>query len=123
MKGICKTGLLTLFFCFFGFSQSGIAQKKAHYRIINESSEPTAIFEKAMLNTDLDSLRFIGERRKIPVDGSNLFIELYSANELFESYKKIISPLNIKNPSAARKVKLKLSPDRKYLRVLPLNEK
>ncbi|MGZ3894124.1 MAG: hypothetical protein ACXVC8_06930 [Bacteroidia bacterium] len=85
--------------------------------------EPLLPYEKAMVHADLDSLRFVSERRRIPVDGTTIMIELFSADELWERYKKPISPLNIKDPSKCRKVKVKLANAPHYLAVVPLNPK
>lgn len=116
-----------LFFCAFiitGFLLKAQAPvKKENYRFINENFESTLHYEKAMTHTDLDSLRFLNERRRIPLDGTTMYIELFSANELLERYKKPISPLTIKNPATARKVKLTFASNNYSLVVVPEKKK
>ena len=108
-------------FCF--VLQAQQPAKKEHYHLINDNFEFTLAYEKAMTHTDLDSLRFLNERRLVPVNGTTIFIELYSAQELYDWYRKPISPLNIKDPLTARKVKLKLADNNYSLIVVPITDK
>lgn len=105
------------------FLRAQAPKKKEHYQIINQNFEFTLFYEKAMTHTDLDSLRFLNERRQVPVEGTTIFIELFSAQELFDKYQKPISPLTIMNPAKARKVKLKLASNNYSLLVVPDKEK
>ena|ERR1700758_1201151 len=103
-----NTKLLWIFI-FFGFVlRAQNAPSKEHYRIINPSFEFTLNYEKALINTQLDSLRFLNQRRQIQIAGTNIILELYSAQELLDKYGKPISPLTIINPITAKEVRLKL---------------
>lgn len=70
---------------------------KVHYRVVNIESyiNPDFLQQAAYEFSGFDSLRFVNERRVIPVKGTQVFIELYSGVELLEMYGKEISPLNI----------------------------
>jgi hypothetical protein len=104
---------LTFFvFSSFLFSQSNSAEpsakKKEHYRIINNGSDSPLNLEKLLPGASLDSLRFLNERRQIAVEGTSLVVELFSAQELLNDYKKPVSQLTINDPAKARKVKIRL---------------
>lgn len=83
-------------------------KKKEHYRIINNGSDDPLWVEKAMYHANMDSLRFVNERRRIPIEGTSLVLELYSAQELLTEHQKPIHPLNITDATKARKYKLRL---------------
>jgi hypothetical protein len=105
---------LALFFsnCFFSQNNSNasIPKKKDHYRIINNGSDDPLWYEKAMSHAQgMDSLRFLSQRRHISIQGTSLVLELFSAQELLDTYGKPISLLTITDPSKARKVKIKLN--------------
>jgi len=97
-------------------SQTSIP-KKEHYRVLSYGNDNPMLLEKAMYHANLDSLRFINERRKLKVEGTNLVLELFSANELLETYKRPIHPLNIANAATARKYILRI--DSGVLTVVP----
>ena len=84
-------------------------KKKEHYRIINNGNEDPIWVEKAMYHANIDSLRYVHERRRLQIEGSTLVLELYSADELLAEYKKPVSALNISDPAKARKYKLRLN--------------
>jgi hypothetical protein len=84
------------------------AEEKRTLRIINPNNEDPLWAEKAMYHANIDSLRFVSERRRLPIEGTALVLELFSAEELLTEYKKPIHPLNIKDPAKARKYKLRL---------------
>ena len=65
---------LFLITCFFSKAQQ--QEKKVHYKIINPALEQTLVYEKALYNTDVDGLRFMEERRVIPVEGTFILIDL-----------------------------------------------
>jgi len=91
----------------FGLSaQNG--SKKPHYTIINPGFEPFLNYEKALTHTEFDGLRFLNQRRQIPIEDTKIIIELYSAEELQQKYGKQISPLTVKSDVNAKKVKFKL---------------
>ena len=94
---------------FFGIAQQRV--NKASYQIINPNFDFILKYEKALSHTQLDGLRFMNQRRQIPIEGTNVKIELYSAQELLINYGKTISPLTIKNPNNAQNNTLKLSDD------------
>jgi hypothetical protein len=105
------------------FVKGQTSVRKEHYQFVNKNVESTLYYEKAMTHTDLDSLRFLNKRRLIPIEGTTVFIELYSAEELLEKYKQPISPLTIKDPSKARKVSLKLARNNYSMIVVPEKKK
>ncbi len=92
---------------------------KTHYRIINENFESTLNYEKALEHTQLDNLRYFNKRRQIPIEGTGIIIELFSAEELLYSYGKPISPLTIKDISNAPFVKFQLASNKYSLETLP----
>jgi gliding motility-associated-like protein len=94
------------------FSCFAIAQQainKVHYRVINESFESSLKYEKALEHTFLDNLRYLDSRRQIQVEGTQISIELFSAEELLASYGKPISPLTARKSAVAVPVKFNLS--------------
>ncbi len=102
-------------------AQSG--SKKPHYEIINPESEIFLKYEKALTHTEFDGLRFLNQRRQIPIDGSKIIIELYSAQELLEKYGKKISLLTVKNYLGTKQVKLKLADNNYRMVVMEFHEK
>jgi hypothetical protein len=93
-----------LAFCFVLFAFAFHSQvytyqsaKKFHYEI--NSSENDSINKRinqaAFDYVKFDELRFLDERRVIPIKGYNASLLLYSANELLEKYGKQISPFTI----------------------------
>jgi hypothetical protein len=112
--------LSLLLVCFFPKAQE--TQKKVHYIIHNPAVESALKYEKALYHTDLDGLRFLNGRRIIPVEGSFITIELFSANELLKSYGKQISPLTITNSVSPRNIKFKMAENKMSLIVVPDNK-
>jgi hypothetical protein len=110
MKSTLAKSISLLLFLFVA-SNSVNAQKdkKEHYKIINKYSESTDLLEKSLYHSQLDSLRFLNERRYLPVSGTKLVLELFSAQELKEKYAKEISPITIRDKSKAKKVTLVIS--------------
>lgn len=105
-------------FLFFLLSSCLIAQnknsadplkKKEHYRVISNGNDDPQIVVKALYHSNLDTLRFVNERRRLPVLGTSLVLELYSGQELLDLYRKPVHPLNIANPLQAKKYALKLT--------------
>ncbi len=114
-----KTLLLFLLLsCLFGIAQS--QTYKHHYTILNSDMESSLICEKALSHTQVDQLRFMNERRQIPVEGTHLIIELFSAQELLIAYGKPISPLTIKNPLDATNASFKVGENNYALEILPI---
>lgn len=105
--------VFVLLACFAGISQSNSASQKnkEHYRIINANQEDDLRYVKAMTKASVDSLRFLNERRQIPISGTTMVLELYSAQELKDTYGKPVSLLTIKDPAKARKVAVRLGKD------------
>ena len=87
-----------------GFAQQEIY--KSHYEFIAPEGTSTLYYEKALQHTSLDELRYLNERRTIPMEGTNIKLELYSAKELYDLYGKPISPIVAEH---SNNVKLKLS--------------
>src|ERR1700757_156321 len=111
-----------LLICLLLFGYCGIAQQTAqknHYRIINENSEFSLNYEKALAHTQLDNLRYLDSRRQIPVEGTKISIELFSAQELLENYGKPISPLTARKLSVVEPIKFKLSSNNYSLLTTP----
>ena len=114
-----KRLFIFLFLTTFFFSKAQLQEKKIHYKIINPAVEQTLVYEKALYNTDLDGLRFLNESRIIPIEGTYILIELFSAKELQKKYGKEISPLTITNSVSVRNIKFKLAQDKLSLLVVP----
>lgn len=81
---------------FFLFNSAAQAQTKSHFRILENGVEVQhALCEQAVMSLDMDKFRYTDTRRKIPVQGTNLVVELLSGNELWTIYQKMVSPNNI----------------------------
>ena len=123
MKKIPLLLLLTFFYVSTIFSQNNsqtsLPKKKDHYRIINNGNSDPLWYEKAMAHAQgMDSLRFLKERRHIPIQGTSLVLELWSAEELLQAYGKPISLLTILDPKKARGVTIKLD-SKNMIEVVP----
>lgn len=94
---------------FVGLNTISAQNQKQHYRVFSTSGENTLAVEKSISKAYLDSLRFLNQRRQIQVLGTNTVVELFSAQELMDTYQKQIAPNTIMDPSKARKVKFKLN--------------
>jgi len=86
-----------------------VTKPKEHYRLLNPKGDFSLNYEKALTRASLDSLRFVEKRRQIPIEGTNMVLELFSAKELLEKYQKPILPINIADASKAQKVKLRMN--------------
>lgn len=113
-----KIFILTCVFCISGLLVFGQSLPKRHYTIINPSFDFTLNYEKALSHTQLDGLRFFDQRRKIPVEGTQIVIELYSAKELQKLYGKQISPLTIMDHSKGGQIKFKMAANNYKLEVI-----
>ena len=89
---------------FIGFCQYFSAQvytyqnsTKKQYEIINaENSElKDRIYQAAFDYGKFDELRFLDKRREVKIEGTEVTVILYSAQELLDSYGKKISPFTI----------------------------
>jgi gliding motility-associated-like protein len=108
---------------YYGTAQQAL--QKNHYSIINKDFEFTLPYEKALEHTQLDNLRYLDSRRQVPVEGTKIIIELFSAQELFTSYGKPISPFTAKKSVVEEPIKFKLSANNYFLLTTPnssLNE-
>jgi gliding motility-associated-like protein len=112
-----------VFIFFLIYASSGFAQnlKKAHYNILNPSFDFTLNYEKALSHVQVDGLRFLNQRRSIPIEGSKINIELYSAQELLSLYGKPISPLTVTDPANAPSVNFKFEANNYYHLVVSPN--
>ena len=71
--------------------------KKTSFIIHCDASVNKQKYEDAADNYgQLDQFRFYDKRRIVKFKNVNVSIELYSAKELLDKYKKLISPLTIK---------------------------
>ena len=91
----------------FGMAQQTIT--KSHYRIINDGFEASLKYEKALEHTFLDDLRYLDTRRQIQIEGTQISIELFSAQELLANYGKPISPLTDRKSAVITPIKFKLA--------------
>jgi hypothetical protein len=88
---------------------------KEHYRIINPNMEFSLNYEKALYHARLDSLRFKDQRRQLPIEGTTIIVEIFSAQELLDTYKKPISPLTKSYSKNAKKIGLRLNENSKNI--------
>ena len=99
------------------FAQIENAPTKISF-IIHCTNPSTSIqkYEKAATNYgQLDQFRFYDKRRTINFKKSDVSIELYSAKELLDTYKKAISPFTIRDGQKYKDVWFVLSEDGKSL--------
>lgn len=90
-------------------------KSKEHYRILNPNMEFSLNYEKALYHARLDSLRFKDERRRLPIEGTTMVLELFSAQELLDTYKKPISPMTKTNPKSAPKIGVRINQNTKNI--------
>lgn len=85
--------LLCAFACL--FVSVGFSQSKTHYRILDSGIDISLpAVESQLSDLDLDPYRYVHVRRQLTIQGTNYVIELYSADELWQMYQKILSPNN-----------------------------
>ena len=79
------------------------------------------MFEQALTNySELDQFRFLNQRRTIKFSGTNVSIELFSANELLADYGKVIAPSTIIPGTFYKPVDFMITNNDKVLTVYPL---
>lgn len=95
---------------------------KQHYLLSSTTEgEDLTLFEQALSNyLDLDQYRFLNHRRTIKFSGTNVSIELFSADELLTQYGKQISPLTIMTGTFYKPVDFMITNNDEVLTVFPL---
>jgi hypothetical protein len=95
---------------------------KKHYNIFSSNeNEDLTLFEQALTNySELDQFRFLNQRRTIKFSGTNVSIELFSANELLTDYGKVIAPLTIMPGTFYKPVDFMITDNDEILTVFPL---
>jgi hypothetical protein len=115
-----------LIFCFSLTSnllaQDQVVAMKKHYNIFSSiENEDLTLFEQALTNySELDQFRFLNQRRTIKFSGTNVSIELFSANELLLDYGKDIAPLTIIPGTFYKPVDFMITNNDEFLTVYPL---
>lgn len=90
---IFQTALLSVFF--FAFQSFSFAQgSKPHY-VVNNAGTETAKYYQLLDNFNFDQYRLLDKRRTVKFMNSAITVDLYSAQELKDTYQKAISPLTI----------------------------
>ena len=113
-------------FCFFLTSnllaQDQVEVMKKHYNIFSSNeNEDLTLFEQALTNySELDQFRFLNQRRTIKFSGTNVSIELFSANELLTDYGKVIAPLTIMPGTFYKPLDFMITNNDEILTVYPL---
>lgn len=117
---------LALMFCFSLTSnllaQDQVEVMKKHYNIFSSNeNEDLTLFEQALTNySELDQFRFLNQRRTIKFSGTNVSIELFSANELLTDYGKVIAPLTIMPGTFYKPLDFMITNNDEILTVYPL---
>ncbi|MBS1646275.1 MAG: gliding motility-associated C-terminal domain-containing protein [Bacteroidetes bacterium] len=109
--------LLFVFAWASSFSQQGVY--KAHYEFIAPQGVSTLAFDKAIQHLALDELRYLDERRTLPIEGTSVSLQLYSAQELYQKYGKPLAPIVAQHSDG---VSLKMSADTYLFEVLGANK-
>lgn len=115
-----------LMFCFSLTSnllaQDQVEVMKKHYNIFSSNeNEDLTLFEQALTNySELDQFRFLNQRRTIKFSGTNVSIELFSANELLTDYGKVIAPLTIMPGTFYKPLDFMITNNDEILTVYPL---
>ena len=85
------------------------AQNKNSFRLVNNGTTDPTLYEKALGVASFDTLRFLNKTRMIPISGTSLVVEIYSAQYLFDKYGKQVSPHTILDETKAPKIRFKLN--------------
>jgi hypothetical protein len=95
---------------------------KKHYELLSSvENEDLTLYQQALSNySELDQFRFLNNRRTIKFSGSNVSIELYSANELLTDYGKQVAPLTIMPNTFYKPVEFMITTNDDVLTVFPL---
>ena len=103
-------------------AQDQVEVMKKHYNIFSSNeNEDLTLFEQALTNySELDQFRFLNQRRTIKFSGTNVSIELFSANELLTDYGKVIAPLTIMPGTFYKPLDFMITNNDEILTVYPL---
>ena len=103
-------------------AQDQVVAMKKHYNIFSTiENEDLTLFEQALTNySELDQFRFLNQRRTIKFSGTNVSIELFSANELLTDYGKEVAPLTIMPGTFYKPVDFMITNNDELLTVYPL---
>ncbi|MGZ3863096.1 MAG: PKD domain-containing protein [Bacteroidia bacterium] len=102
--------LLSIFSLLISFTFSAQNDyKRPNLVLINPYSEVSLKYEKALTHTDFEEYRLLNERRRIPIAGTDIEVELFSANELNQKYGTPISPLTLKTVEGTKNIRLQLA--------------
>jgi hypothetical protein len=103
-------------------AQDQVVAIKKHYNITSSfENEDFTLYEQALNNySELDQFRFLNQRRTIKFSGTNVSIELFSANELLADYGKEIAPLTIMPGTFYKPVDFMITNNDEFLTVYPL---
>lgn len=95
---------------------------KKHYILNSEDvNADFTLYEQAITNfSELDQFRFLNQRRTIKFSGTNVSIELFSANELQSEYGKEIAPLTIMPGTFYKPVDFMITVNDDILTIFPL---
>lgn len=102
-----RKSLLLFVFCLFSFLVS--AQTKNSYRLINNGTAESSLYEKALGVASFDTLRFLNKSRMVPIAGTSFVVEIFSAQHLFEKFGKQVSPHTILDETKSPKIRFKLN--------------
>lgn len=103
-------------------AQDQVVAIKKHYNLSSSSeNEDLSLYEQALNNySEFDQFRFLNNRRTIKFSGSNISIELYSANELLAQYGKEIAPSTIMSGTFYKPVDFMITANDDVLTIFPL---
>lgn len=103
-------------------AQDQVVAIKKHYNITSSfENEDFTLYEQALNNySELDQFRFLNQRRTIKFSGTNVSIELFSANELLADYGKEIAPLTIMPGTFYKPVDFMITTNDDILTIFPL---
>lgn len=104
--------IFTLTFLFSIHLSASAQNAKPHFVIINpDKPAETQVYYDALKEFDFASYRFLTKRRTIKFSKSNVTLELYSANELLDLYKKPINPNTLMDDKAKKEIEFYLEPN------------
>lgn len=94
------------------FSQSTYGQSKHHF-LLKQNGQVIehAHYYSEINQVHLDEFRFMTIRRVLPIEGTDITVELLSAQELLDVYQKPLSPLTKSDNQDSRQVKFVSQPN------------
>lgn len=118
-----KLALIALFFVAFitGKSQTKATPHEMGFKVVmkDPAADPAKYIKAALGYWYFDEYRFIDKQRELKFEDGKAILVLYSANQMFEDSKKLVSPLTIKDGASYQEYILAITIDGNSVKPMP----